>query len=92
MDHADCDNRLVSIGKELMKDINNWEAWAAKADILCTMGMFEIAIRCCDRSLAINPKNIFTWTTKGIALEKLGREEEALAAFAKASELESTNP
>lgn len=92
MDYADCDQRLVSIGKELMKDINNWEAWAAKADILCTLGMHEIAIRCCDRSLSINPENMFTWTTKGIALEKLGRQEEALAAFAKAKELESAIP
>jgi len=88
MDCADNEERLVSIGKELMKDINNWEAWAAKADILCTMGLFEIAVRCCDRSLSINPDNIFTWTTKGIALEKLGRQEEALAAFARAKELE----
>lgn len=88
MDFSDCDQRLVSIGKELMKDLNNGDAWAAKADILCTMGMYEIAIRCCDRSLSINPENVFTWTTKGIALEKLGRQEEALAAFARAKELE----
>ena len=63
-----------------MKDLNNGDAWAAKADILCTMGMYEIAIRCCDRSLSINPENVFTWTTKGIALEKLGRQEEALVS------------
>jgi Flp pilus assembly protein TadD len=88
MDYTDADQKLTAIGKELEKDLNNPEAWAAKADILCTMGMYEIAIRCCDRSLAINPDNSLTWMTKGIALEKIGKHEEAMTAFAKAKELE----
>jgi Flp pilus assembly protein TadD len=87
MDYADTEKRLIAIGKELEKDLNNSETWAAKADILCSMGMHEIAIRCCDRSLAINPDNALTWVTKGIALDKLGRHDEADIAFAKAKEL-----
>lgn len=87
MDYTDADQRLAAIGKELEKDLNNSEAWAAKADILCSMGMFEIAIRCCDRSLAINPDNALTWTTKGIALDKLGKHDEATIAFTKARDL-----
>lgn len=83
----DIDQRFVAIGNELEKNLNNSEAWAAKADILCTMGLYEIAVRCCDRSLAINPDNELTWVTKRIALDKLGRHEEADAAFAKAKEL-----
>lgn len=86
MDYTDADQRLVAIGKELEKDLNNPEAWAAKADILCSMRMYEIAIRCCDRSLAMDPHNAFTWTTKGIALDKLGKHEEAEIAFARAKE------
>lgn len=86
MDHTDADQRLAAIGKELEKDLNNPDAWAAKADILCSMGMYEIAIRCCDRSLAINPHNALTWTTKGIALDKIGYHDEAEIAFAKAKE------
>lgn len=86
MDYADVDQRLAAIGKELEKDINNPEAWAAKADILCSMGMYEIAIRCCDRSLAINADNALTWMTKGIALDKLGKHDEAEVAFTKAKE------
>jgi tetratricopeptide (TPR) repeat protein len=87
MDYTNVDQRLVSIGKELEKDLDNWEAWAAKADILCSIGLYENAILCCDRSLAINPDNALTWATKGNALDKLGKHDEAKAAFAKAKEL-----
>jgi hypothetical protein len=74
---AEVDQDLTAIGKELEKNLYNSEAWAAKADILCSIGMHEIAIRCCDRSLAINPDNMLTWMIKGIALEKIGKHEEA---------------
>ena len=66
-DFADLDHRLVAIGKQLEKILNDWEVWAAKADILCSLGMHEVAIRCCDRSLELNPKNVLTWVTKGEA-------------------------
>jgi Flp pilus assembly protein TadD len=84
MDYTDADQKLATIGKELEKDPNNSEAWAAKADILCSMGMYESAILCCDKSLAINPDNVLTWGAKGIALDKLGKHDEANAAFTKA--------
>jgi Flp pilus assembly protein TadD len=87
MNITDADQRLVAIGKELEKNIDNWEAWSAKADILCSVGMHEIAVRCCDRSLAINPDNALTLMTKGKALEKLGKHEDAKAAFARAKKL-----
>ncbi len=87
MKYTDLDQRLAAIGKELEKNIDNWEAWAAKADILCSLGMYEISVRCCDRSLSINPDNALTWMTKGNALDKLGKHEEAKVAFAKAKEL-----
>jgi len=87
MDYNDSEQRLAAIGKELEKDLNNSETWAAKADILCSMRLYELAIRCCDRSLAINPDNALTWVTKGIALDRLGRHDEAKIAFAKAKEL-----
>jgi tetratricopeptide (TPR) repeat protein len=87
-DFEDYDHRLVAIGKHLEKNLDDWEAWAAKADILCSLGMHEIAIRCCDRSLLLNPENALTWVTKGDALVKLGRLEEAKDAFAKAKMLD----
>ena len=87
IDFEDYDHRLDAIGKRLEKNPDDWEAWAAKADILHSLGMAEIAIRCCDRSLALNPDNVLTWVTKGEALIKLGKFEEAKAAFAKAKAL-----
>lgn len=84
MDFEDCDRRLVAIGKRLEKNPDDWEAWAAKADILYSLRMYEIAIRCCDKTLALNPENKLTWVTKADALTKLGKIEEARAAYAKA--------
>lgn len=86
---AETDKALVAIGKELEKDLENWEAWAAKADILCSLGMHENAIRCCDKSLALNPDNPLALITKGIALKKLEKHEEADVAFAKVKSLEN---
>ncbi len=86
-DSSDVDISLIAIGKELEKDLNNWEAWAAKADLLFSIGMFEAAIRCCDKSLSLNPDDALAWMTKGKALDKLGKIEDAEAAFARASDL-----
>jgi tetratricopeptide (TPR) repeat protein len=87
MDFEDYDHRLVAIGKRLEKNQDDWEAWAAKADVLYSLGMNEIATRCCDRALSLNPDNVLTWVTKGEALIKLGKIEEAKEALAKAKAL-----
>jgi Flp pilus assembly protein TadD len=79
MDYTDVDQRLAAIERELEKGLDNSEAWAAKADILCSLN-----IHCCNKSLTINPHNEFTWATKCHALDKLGRHDEAETAFAKA--------
>ena len=81
------DRMLASVERELEKNPDSWEAQAAKADILFSLGMYGLAIRCCDRSLALNPDNVLTWVTKVAALKKLGRKEEEEAALAKAMEL-----
>jgi tetratricopeptide (TPR) repeat protein len=79
----DADQSLVAIGVELEKNLDNWEAWAAKADILCSVGMYESAIRCCDKSLAINPDNVLTLTTKTEASIRLGKHEDVASTLAK---------
>jgi tetratricopeptide (TPR) repeat protein len=87
MTYNDAEQRLVAIGRELEKDLNNSEAWAAKADILCSIGLYELANQCYNRSLAIDPDNPLTWVSKSIALNKLGEHDEAEIALAKAKEL-----
>jgi tetratricopeptide (TPR) repeat protein len=84
MDYTDVDQRLAAIERELEKGLDNSEAWAAKADILCSLHMYENAIHCCNKSLKINPHNEFTWATKCHALDKLGRHDEAETALTKA--------
>jgi len=81
------DRMLASVERELEKNPDSWEAQAAKADILFSLGMYELAIQCCDRSLALNPDNVLTWVTKVAALKKLGRKEEEEAALTSAMEL-----
>jgi tetratricopeptide (TPR) repeat protein len=88
MKYNEAEQRLVAVGRELEKDINNSEAWAAKADILCSIGLHELAIQCYTRSLSIDPDNGLTWVSKSIALIKLGKHDEAEIALAKAKELE----
>jgi tetratricopeptide (TPR) repeat protein len=84
MDYTDVDQRLAAIERELEKGLDNSEAWAAKADILCSLNMYENAIHCCNKSLTINPHNEFTWATKCHALNKLGRHDEVEAALTNA--------
>ncbi len=88
MDYADIDSALLAVGKKLESNVMDWEAWAAKADLLYSAGLYEIAIRCCDRSLKLNPNNVFVWNTKGNALNKLGRSDDAANCYIKAKELD----
>ncbi len=83
MDYDNADLSLLAIEKELENDPANWEAWAAKADILYSLGMYETAIRCCDKSLSLNPYNPLTRLTKCKVLEKLGRHDDAVICLEK---------
>ena len=80
----EADEALVLIEREIIADSRNWEAWAAKADILCNIEMYKSAICCCDRSLELNSDNPLALITKGISLNKIGKLEEANVALAKA--------
>ncbi|MFB3765594.1 MAG: tetratricopeptide repeat protein [Methanotrichaceae archaeon] len=88
MDHIDIDHALLAVEKALERDPADWEAWAAKADLLCSAKMYDNAIRCCDRSLEQNPKNAFAWNTKGDALEQIGNHSDAADCYDKAKQLE----
>ncbi len=83
MDYDNADLSLLAIKKELEKDPANWEAWAAKADILYSLGVYETAILCCDKSLSLNPYNSLTWLTKWKVLDKLGRHDDAVICLEK---------
>jgi tetratricopeptide (TPR) repeat protein len=44
-------------------------------------------VRCCDKALEINPKEAEAWCSKGFALYKLERYEEAIICLDKALEI-----
>ena len=63
-------------------------AWKMKGVILASeLGRNEEALLAYDRVLAINPDDPRTSQAKGDALQALGRQSEAEAAFARAKEL-----
>ena len=47
----------------------------------------EEAIKAYDKAIEINPDDYKAWYNKGVALNKLGRHEEAINAVNKATEL-----
>jgi superkiller protein 3 len=47
-------------------------------------GQFDAALQAADRQLKQAPGDFQTWTLKGVALQMMGRESDALAAFRKA--------
>jgi tetratricopeptide (TPR) repeat protein len=52
----------------------------------------EEAIKCYDRAIEINPAYADAWGNKGITLGQLGKYDQALTCFNKASELDPQNP
>jgi tetratricopeptide (TPR) repeat protein len=48
---------------------------------------FDAALVLCDERLRAEPSNAQLWTFKGLALQNLGRQEQALAAYRRASSL-----
>jgi len=59
-----------------------------KAEELCTTGEFELAVPFCDKALQMIPGSAKALEYKAIALQELGREEEAVAALLEAVESE----
>ncbi|HJN57701.1 MAG: tetratricopeptide repeat protein [Nitrososphaerales archaeon] len=54
---------------------------------LYKLGKFEEAIKCYNKVLDIDPKDIDALNNKGIALGKLGKLDEAIKCYDKASKI-----
>ena len=54
---------------------------------LLNLKKFEEAIRCCDKALEIDPKNLAALLFKGLAFEVLKRYDEAIRCCDKALEI-----
>jgi tetratricopeptide (TPR) repeat protein len=86
-DQDDICNAFVVV-ERIAREPDNWEALDAKADILCSMKMYGLALQTCDMSLRLNPINALAFITKGDALYGLGRCIEAADCYNKAMEIE----
>ncbi|MGA9098639.1 MAG: tetratricopeptide repeat protein [Methanotrichaceae archaeon] len=82
------DGAMMVVERELERDPDSWEAWAAKADILYLQGMYGSALKCSEIALKFNPENALAWNTKGNALYKLSRYQEAIDCYSRAIEIE----
>ncbi len=81
------DGAIMVVERELERDPESWEAWAAKADIMYLQGMHRSALQCSEKSLNLH-ENALALNTKGNALYKLGRYEEAINCYSRAIEIE----
>jgi Flp pilus assembly protein TadD len=64
------------------------QAWLEKSFSLLTMGRAEEGLACCEEAIARWPDDPDFWHNKGTALEGLGRDAEAAAAYETARELD----
>ena len=82
------DGAMMVVERELESDAKNWEAWSAKADIHYFQKDYDAAMKCCVKSLSINPDNALTLNIKGNILYKLGRYKEAIECYNMAIDIE----
>jgi tetratricopeptide (TPR) repeat protein len=61
--------------------------WLQKGDQFYKNNSYDLALRCYNKAIEINPLEADVWHNKGDILKELGRSTEADAAFAKAEEL-----
>ena len=63
------------------------ETWNNTGNAFKNAGRYVDAIKCYDRAIDIEPTLAIAWHNKGLALQKLSRENEAQVAFVMAMKL-----
>jgi tetratricopeptide (TPR) repeat protein len=61
--------------------------WLQKGDEFYKNNSLDLASRCYDKAIEINPLEVDAWYNKGVILKELGHITEADAAFAKAKQI-----
>lgn len=52
-----------------------------RCGILLSLGKYDQVVACCDEVIKLNSKDYSTLNTKGVALDELGRHEEAIMCY-----------
>jgi tetratricopeptide (TPR) repeat protein len=66
--------------------------WWQLSDVHILEGLFQNAVLCIESGLAIEPDHPLLWISKGFALNRLGRFEDALGAYKTAEVIRSWSP
>lgn len=67
------------------------EYWLQKGDEFYNDSSFDLALRCYEKAIEIDPQKADAWNNKGNVLTELNRTKEANTAFAKANELTTSD-
>ncbi|MBD2577502.1 tetratricopeptide repeat protein [Oscillatoria sp. FACHB-1406] len=68
--------------------LNDPQYWYARGEELASLGQYEQALNCYDKSLNLQPDNIQAWIQYGCILTQLDRYAEALIGFEAALALD----
>ncbi len=79
--------RILELESLLRKRPNNAKRWSELGSLLVSVFRFQEALMALDRALAIDPTIGRAWYLRGLALSRLGRQQEALEAYQKATVL-----
>ena len=64
--------------------------WLQKGDEFYNNSSYDLALKCNDKAIEINPKEAYAWQNKGNILKKFNRTAEANEAFATAADLSAS--
>lgn len=83
---------LINQERAIQENPRDWKAWYAKAQLMVSQEDYAAAIPCYDTILGIQPELSDITYERGVALARLGRQEEAIADFDRVIEQQPSNP
>ena len=70
---------LASFNRAISHQPNLMDAYVNRADLLMALRRWAEAVETYDRALAVRPTFFQGWCNRGVALERMGRVEDAIA-------------
>jgi tetratricopeptide (TPR) repeat protein len=77
---------LVALSATAITQEDNSSFWLQKGDEFYKNNSYDLALRCYNKAIEIDPENAYAWNSKGNILKKLNRTDEANSAFVKAKD------